>query len=701
MRRTASTIFVLMMIWNASYCSAQATIHEDSKMSTETKAQRNRRMSWWREARFGLFIHWGLYAVPAGQWQDNDDHGEWIMHSGRIPLDAYETFREKFNPTRFDAEAWVRMAQQAGMKYVVITTKHHDGFCLFDSQHTDYDIMATPFQRDIMKEMSAACQKAGLRMCWYHSIMDWHHADYLPRREWEPRSADGADFDRYLAYLKNQVRELLTNYGPIGIMWFDGEWEGTWTHEHGRDLCRHVRSLQPDVIVNNRVDKGRRGMQGMTTSDEFEGDYGTPEQEIPPRGLTGVDWETCMTMNRHWGYNRQDTDWKSTADLIRMLADTASKGGNFLLNVGPTAEGLFPQPCVERLREIGAWMRVNGEAIHGTTASPFRELTWGRCTCKTTENGNTRLYLHVFDWPNDRRLVVSGLSNEGRQAFLLADPGRSPLKIVRKEDALVVHLPAQPPDTINSVAVVDIVGHPDVVDPPIIDAPTDMFVDSLAVSVTTDRSDVDVRYTEDNNPPTVQSPRADGSIRLHKSATITARGFRNGQPVSGCSRATFRKVAPRPPVDVAEPVEGLLYEYFEGVWDRLPDFDALTPMKSGTIADFEFSPRTSIYRFAFRYHGLLRIPRDGVYTFHTVSDDGSRLYIGDELVVDNDGLHEVQEAAGSVALATGLHPITVTYFERTGAVALEVYYTGPETEKQRIPPSALFHPGGQKAKSGV
>ncbi len=417
----------------------------------ETAEQRDRRMKWFREARFGMFIHWGLYSVPAGEWKGQrvGGLGEWIMHQARIPVAEYETLVHQFNPVRFDAREWVRIAKDAGMKYIVITSKHHDGFCLFDAKNSAYDIMATPFRRDVLKELAAECKRAGIKLCFYHSIMDWHHPDYLPRRPWDPRPGVPAQFDRYVAYMKEQLRQLVRDYGPLGILWFDGEWEGTWTHELGKDLYAYVRSLQPDIIVNNRVDKGRRGMQGMN-APEFAGDYGTPEQEVPAEGLPGVDWESCMTMNDTWGFRKDDHNWKSSADLIRMLVDCASKGGNLLLNVGPTAEGLIPAPSVERLADIGRWMQVNKESIYGTTASRIGKPAWGRSTTK----GN-RIYLHVFDWPKDRVLRIEGLKAAPRSARLLAAP-RAKLPMQQDGSAWLIAVPSVAPDQVDSVIAMDL-----------------------------------------------------------------------------------------------------------------------------------------------------------------------------------------------------------------------------------------------------
>ena len=656
----------------------------------ESKAQHDTRMQWWREARFGLFIHWGLYAIPAGEWGGKSTHGEWVRTTAQIPLTEYDKFVGQFNPVKFNADEWVRMARDAGMRYIVITSKHHDGFCLFDSKFTDFDVMSTPLRRDILKELAEACRKHGIKLCFYHSIMDWHHPDYLPRRDWEKdRPAAGADFDRYVEHMKKQLKELVTNYGEVGVLWFDGEWESTWNTKYGRELYSYVRSLQPSILINNRVGAGRSGMEGFTKEGEFAGDFGTPEQQIPATGLPGVDWETCMTMNDHWGYNKNDQHWKSTAALVRMLADIASKGGNFLLNVGPTAEGAFPQASIDRLREMGQWMKVNSEAIYGTAASPFKNLPWGRSTQKTIPGG-TRLYLHVFDWPSGGKLRVHGIFNSAKQAYLLADSQKTSLSVAREEDALVINVPQKAPDAYDSVVVLDLAGKPDINDPPRVSAELTIFVDSLDVSATSDRENVEVRYSTDGSAPSMSSPLARGPIRLTSTAVVSARNFCDGKPVSNSVSVRFTKVAPRPALKLEKLAPGVRYSYFEGDWGSLPDFSALKPVKEGSLPNFAFTPRSQAEHFGFEYAGYLRVPEDGVYTFFTDSDDGSRLYIGDVLVVDNDGLHGMREEKGVTALGARLHPIRVTFFEKTGGDGLTVSFQGPNISKQRFPDSALF-----------
>jgi alpha-L-fucosidase len=400
------------------------------------------RMSWWREARFGMFIHWGLYSILAGEWGGRDDYAEWIRNNAHIPLDEYDRLVQRFNPVRFDADQWVGMAKDAGMKYLTITSKHHDGFCLFDSKRTDFCVRSTPFKRDILQELAAASRRQGIRQCWYHSIMDWHHPDYLPRRDWEAeiRPVAGAKVARYVDHLHAQVAELLTNYGDIGVMWFDGQWEGTWTHELGRALYAKCRALQPSVIVNNRVE----GWSPIPITDPL-GDFRTPEQEVPATGWPGVDWESCITMNRNWGYNAKDHDFKSVARLIGLLVETASKGGNLLLNVGPKADGAFPEESVERLKAIGAWMRVNGSAIYSSTASPFAAAAF-----RATSHPN-RLNLFVTEWKD--AILLPGLRTPVTRAYLLADTDRAPLASQISATGLRLALPASAPDPICSVIV--------------------------------------------------------------------------------------------------------------------------------------------------------------------------------------------------------------------------------------------------------
>ena len=394
-----------------------------------------------------MFIHWGLYSILEGKWGGRDDYAEWIRNLAHIPLEEYDKLVGRFNPTRFDADSWIGMAKDAGAKYVTFTTKHHDGFCLFDSKLTDFCVRSTPFKRDIMAEMAAASRRAGIHQCWYHSIMDWHHPDYLPRRDWEAESrpVDGARFSRYVEYLHGQVTELLTKYGDIGVMWFDGQWEGTWTHELGKALYERCRALQPSVIVNNRVE----GWSGDKITDPL-GDFRTPEQEVPATGWPGVDWESCITMNDNWGYNAQDHHFKSAAELIGLLVETASKGGNLLLNVGPKPDGTFPDESVERLAAIGRWMRTNGTAIYGSTASPFPNTPF-RVTSQPR-----RLNLFLKEWVPVAELP--GLRTPIARAYLMADQTRAPLSVTGNR----VTLPDQGPSGEWPVVVLDFDSPPEV-----------------------------------------------------------------------------------------------------------------------------------------------------------------------------------------------------------------------------------------------
>ncbi len=395
------------------------------------------KMLWWREAKFGMFIHWGLYAIPAGVWKDKTipGIGEWIMFSARIPIKEYEKLAEIFNPTRFNAEEWVSIAKQAGMRYMVITAKHHDGFCMFDTKYTDYNIVkATPFKRDPLKELAQACQKEGIRFGFYYSqTLDWHHPNGMGN-DWDFNPAE-KDFTKYLReYVKPQLEELLTNYGPIALLWFD---IGTPTPELARELREFVLSISPNTIISGRIGHNLGDYQEM-------GDNEIPQTIVPG------DWATPATINDTWGYKSYDHNWKSTGQLIYNLVDIVSKGGNYLLNVGPTAEGIIPEPSVERLKEMGEWLWLNGESIYGCERSPLplEKLWWGKCTTK-----KEKIYLHIFAWPWYGKLEIPDFPKKVLKAYPLLT--KETLNFKWEGNNLVLYLPAKPIDPIDTVVVLE------------------------------------------------------------------------------------------------------------------------------------------------------------------------------------------------------------------------------------------------------
>jgi alpha-L-fucosidase len=420
----------------------------------------DQRMQWFRQARFGMFIHWGVYSVPAGVWNGTNvtrSGAEWIMNRGRIPVADYQKFPAEFNPTNFNAREWVKIAKRAGMKYIVITAKHHDGFAMYHSQASAFNIYdATPFKRDPLKELAEACKKEGIKLGFYYSqSQDWNHpGGGAAGGHWD-KAQDG-DADEFIDKVDvPQIKELLTNYGDVCEFWFDTPARDLMTPERVARIMPLLK-LQPKMVVNNRLDARKR-----------TGDFQTPENKIPPTGIPGTDWETCMTMNRTWGFRASDTNWKSGETLITNLIDIASKGGNYLLNVGPNRLGEIPEGSVERLAEVGKWMKVNGESIYGTTASPFpTQLAWGRCTKKVGKK-DTILYLHVFagSWPADRKLVVPGLKNRLKSAYLLKSNWfgwNKGLKTKSDANGVVIKVPKKAPDNIATVIVLKIKGQPEV-----------------------------------------------------------------------------------------------------------------------------------------------------------------------------------------------------------------------------------------------
>jgi alpha-L-fucosidase len=435
------------------------------------QVSKDERMKWWREARFGMFIHWGVYAQFAGVYNGHEQlrgGAEWIMNRSKIPVAEYQAMAKQFNPVKFDADAWVKTARDAGMKYIVITAKHHDGFALFKSNASKWNIAdATPYGKDVLKPLAAACKKYGVKLGFYYSqAQDWNNPGGAASRKvasegwlnpdsarvdaytkehnghWDP-AQETASFADYIDRVAvPQVKELMTNYGDIAVLWWDTP--TNMTDDAALKLQEQLK-YQPNIITNDRLKR-----------PNFPGDTKTPEQKIPSLAeLDGKDWETCMTMNGTWGFRTSDNKWKTPETLIHNLCDIASKGGNYLLNVGPKPDGTFPEQSVKALKEIGDWMKINKEAIYATKASPLEALPWGRCTRKETKDGTT-LYLSVFNWPADGKLFVPNIKNKAVSAQVLV--GKKVCKTQNVNDGIMIILPANAPDPVASVVKLQVKG---------------------------------------------------------------------------------------------------------------------------------------------------------------------------------------------------------------------------------------------------
>ena len=430
------------------------------KSFIETAPQHDARMQWWRDARFGMFIHWGVYAVPAGVYQGKEIAGpsEWILKNAKIPMTEYQGFAKQFNPVKYDPDAWVRLAKEAGMKYIVITSKHHDGFALFDSKASDWNVVkATPYGKDLLKPLAEACKKHGIKLGFYYSqARDWHHPGGGESELWVPTQKNG--FDQYFDGIAvPQVKELLSGaYGPVDVLWFDTPLD--MNREKAERMVSVVRGAPSNALISSRLLVGGKHTAGLKPDQladlrEAGVDYLSYGDRQIPHQPQWTDWETCMTTNTSWGYQSFDHKWRTAEQLVRLLISVAGKGGNFLLNVGPTAEGEFPPEAIERLQQVGKWMKVNGEAIYGTGKSPFESLPFnGSCTCKPG-----KLFLHICRMPA-KGLITLPLSNNINKAYLLANPGTA-LKVEGK----TLTVPSPLADPIATVVVVEITGEPDVI----------------------------------------------------------------------------------------------------------------------------------------------------------------------------------------------------------------------------------------------
>lgn len=434
MKKTMILCFALLLIGNAAF--------SQSKLGNETETEKKERMQWWSDARFGMFIHWGLYALPARH--------EWVKNYERLTTEQYQKYFEAFNPVKYDPSRWARAAKAAGMKYAVLTTKHHEGFCLFDSKYTDYKATNTKARRDMVREFVEAFRAEGLKVGFYYSLIDWHHPDFTidcnhPQRvstaEEYKALNEGKNMENYRTYLRNQLKELLTQYGKIDILWLDFSYPG----ENGKgredwnsiELIKMIRKLQPGIIINNRAD----------LNDYADGyDFETPEQVSASElaKYRGKYWETCQTFSGSWGYFRDETTWKTEKELLDLLITSTANGGNLLLNVGPTAKGEFDYRANNALEKIGNWMEAHGNAIYHCTYAPEEYQLPTNVNARLTYHpGSKRLYLHLFDYPSQGTVTLPGYGQKIKYAQLLNDD--SEILFQEYESDLILELPKQKP----------------------------------------------------------------------------------------------------------------------------------------------------------------------------------------------------------------------------------------------------------------
>jgi alpha-L-fucosidase len=392
-------------------------------------------LQWFRDAKLGMFVHWGPISLRGTEigWS----------RGAEVPEAEYDQLYRRFNPTNFDARAWAKLARTLGAKYLVLTSKHHDGFCLWDTKLTDYSIMNTPFHRDVVKELAEACRAQGVVFCTYHSICDWHHPDYPMGSPGGKGRKPSPDMDRYNSYLKLQVAELIQKYGPLGIMWFDGEWEEPWTSARGLDLYSHCRRLQDSILVNNRVGKGRQDMEGTTAAGVFAGDYDTPEQRVGKFQNTRP-WESCITICQQWAWKPND-QLKSLEECVHTLVRTVGGDGNLLLNVGPMPGGEIEPRQVQRLEELGRWTKQHSQSIYGTRGGPLKPGAWGVSTYK-----DRTIYLHVLDWGARDTLVLPALESKVLKASVLSGGGAT---VTQTDAGFEVSVPASKRQALDTVVV--------------------------------------------------------------------------------------------------------------------------------------------------------------------------------------------------------------------------------------------------------
>ncbi len=415
---------------------------EERKQTYTPTAENLAAREWFQDAQFGMFIHWGVYSVLG--------NGEWVMHHKKMTIEAYEKLPPKFNPVKFDADAWVALAKRAGMKYITITSKHHDGFAMFDSMVSDYDVVDhTPYKKDVLKMLADACKRQGIKLFFYHSHLDWHHPDYYPRGRTGQHSgrSDAGEWYKYLDYMDGQIKELCTNYGPIGGIWFDGWWDKRDADWRLGKTYKLIHDLQPQALIGNNH-------HVLPFPGE---DFQMFEKDLPGKNtagfnkeakIGGLPLETCDTVNRAWGYNKNDGSYKSTAELTHYLIRAAGHNANFLLNVGPKPDGTIQAEFVERLEGIGKWMAKNGETIYGTRGGPFPVGDWG-----ASVNKGNRIYVHILKWPGTE-LKLPAVRTRITNARTYA--GDKPVKVQQRPDGIILEIPDDARDEVDTIVVLEV-----------------------------------------------------------------------------------------------------------------------------------------------------------------------------------------------------------------------------------------------------
>ena len=661
----------------------------------------------WRDLKYGLRIHWGQYCLLGVE-------ASWpLRQMNNQDRQAYFNLYQKFNPTEFDAKEWMQLFERCGLKYFTITTKHCDGFSLWDTQtrvkrrvnylapggpaieecDLAYSIMEGPFKRDIIKELCDAAHRHNIAIDLYFSHCEWYDADFRSDPD-HPfvdknynRQTDPAGYARMVQRHRQQIREILTRYGKIDMMCLDQDHSIGIEWPDMLETIKMARSLQPDLLIR------KRGIGAY-------GDYMTPENWIPAAAEQGdqrvkMPWMVIHTLSGQFAYDPDGSKYRDGRWILEHLIDIVAKGGNFMVSIGPDGQGRFHPTAVKHLEYAGDWLQVNGPAIYATR--PWTRYHEGDKVRFTRSKDGRTLYAICLDWPGTsyRSRLIKPVP--GSTISLLGDydeqgrPQALPWQWSEQE-GLLVEIPQRLQDPAHRPCVQAYAFQVAILptaDAPVILPREGVHAESATVEIISQTPHATVHYTLDGSEPDEDSPAYAGPFKLKQTATIQARTFAPRMEPSSTATARLR-IGLQPPAKPKDLTPGLTYKYYEGDWQCLPDFRALTPVSQGVAAGFDLDKRQREDHFALCFTGYLAAPVDGVYTFTLRSDNGSRLWIGDELVVDNDGLVDAS-ADGQIGLQAGLHPVTVGFFESWGKQILEVYYEAPGLPRQRIPATAVFH----------